>query len=111
MDVLRDDRRRRSGRVDERVSERPPWDRRLTDGLARDAWLAANPPSELARVPPLRERVRSPWFWAVLLVVGGLTAVRALSDLHGAGSAALWVGSLAVLYGSLYVERRLRSRA
>jgi len=92
------------------VSERRPWDRRLTDGLARDAWLAANRPSELPREPPLSERIRSPWFWAVLLAVAGLAAVRVLSDLHGVASASLWVGFFVVLYGGLYIERRLRSR-
>jgi hypothetical protein len=94
----------------ERDTPAIPWDRKLTEGLARDTWLAANRPSELPREPPLRERVRSPWFWIVLLSVAGLTAARALTTLHGFASSSLWVGSLAVLYGGLYIERRIRSR-
>jgi hypothetical protein len=88
-----------------------PWDRKLTEGLARDAWLAANRPSERPREPPLRERVRSPWFWVLLLGVAGLTAARALTNLNGLAGASLWVGTLAFLYGGLYIEARVRSRS
>jgi hypothetical protein len=89
--------------------ERRAWDQRLTDALAHDAWLAANHPADRPREPPLRERIRSPWFWMALVAIAGLTCVRALANVHGLASASLWVGSLIFLYGALRIEARVGS--
>jgi hypothetical protein len=53
------------------VQQRTPWDKRLTERWARQAKEAANDPSRYERVP-LREQVRSPYFWLapVAIVVG-----------------------------------------
>jgi len=49
------------------ATKKPPWDQRLAEGLAREAWTAANDPAGRPRNPPLREQFRSPYFKLALL--------------------------------------------
>lgn len=89
-----------------------PWDRRLTERLAREAWVAANDPTQRLEEPPLREQVRTRWFWLRQLPYAAVIAALIFTDIHGA----LWGVVVPVVYlGWMWLvavlERRTRRRA
>jgi len=47
-----------------------PWDKRLTERLARKSWEAANDPARSGRSPSVREQIRSPYYWFGVLAFG-----------------------------------------
>lgn len=47
-------------------TSKAPWDQRLTERMARQSWEAANDPARRRRNPPLREQIRSPYFWVAV---------------------------------------------
>lgn len=52
-----------------------PWDQRLTERMARQAWEAANDPARARRNPPLREQIKSPYFWVAMLAAVAVPAI------------------------------------
>jgi hypothetical protein len=91
-----------------RTSDKPPWDERLTHALARDAWVAANDPEQRRRQPPLREKVRSPWFWMSLLPVVAIGAVLLAVSPHGWLAAFLWAAYFLSIALAPVLQRRVR---
>jgi hypothetical protein len=90
-------------------NRKAPWDQRLAEHMARQSWEAANTPRDNRRTPPLRERIRSIYFWVAL---GALTAGFVLFTVVGHG----WPLALAAgLYMTGWLvmargDRRLLSR-
>jgi hypothetical protein len=76
---------------------RAAWDRRLLDGLAHEAWLAANRPDARPRSLPLRTQIASPWFWLSLVPLVAVLLVSVLTDPHGWAAALVWVLYVAAL--------------
>lgn len=86
-----------------------PWDQRLAERVARDAWLAANRPSERRRNDiPLRTRVRSRWFWLSLLPLVGVASVFLAANPRGWPAAVLWIAYFAAMALAPVIQRRIR---
>jgi hypothetical protein len=80
-------------------ASKAPWDRRLAERMARQSWEAANDPARARRNRPLREQVKSPYFWVAMLAAIGVIAV---SEVWKEG----WAYGLA---GALYIAGLLAS--
>jgi hypothetical protein len=78
-----------------------PWDQRLAERLARESWEAANDPT-LRRNPPLREQIRSPYYWFSCL------ALIAAAILVWRDAKPTWIHALTIL---LYLLALLASVA
>jgi hypothetical protein len=74
-----------------------PWDQRLTEGMAQRSWEAANDPKQ-SRRPPLREQIKSPYFWLAMLAAASVLAVLEVSKsgwAYGLAAALYIVGLVA----------------
>jgi C4-dicarboxylate transporter len=60
--------------------------------MARQSWEAANDPALARKRPPLREQIKSPYFWVAILAA---TCVLAILEVSNAGWA---YGLAAALY-------------
>jgi hypothetical protein len=89
------------------VLDQPPWDRRLMDALARDAWVAANHPEQRPREPPLRDKVRSRWFWVSLLPVAAIGVVLLVVRPHGWLAGLLWAAYFLAIALAPILQRRV----
>jgi cobalamin synthase len=89
------------------MTERP-WDRRVTDALAHDAWLAANRPEDRRKAAPFRTKIRSGWFWLSLLPLAVTAAALLIVSPHGWLAAVMWVAYFAALAAAPRVQRRIR---
>lgn len=56
-------------------TSKAPWNQRLTERMARQSWEAANDPARARRNRPLREQVRSPYFWVAMMAAVSIIAV------------------------------------
>jgi hypothetical protein len=43
--------------------------------MARQSWEAANDPARARRNPPLREQIKSPYFWVAMVAAVGVPAI------------------------------------
>jgi hypothetical protein len=77
-------------------AQRVAWDQKLTEELARDAWLQANRPEEYRRMR--RASVSSPWRW---LLAAALIAAIWLANLR-------W--SVAIAWTAYFVLQSLLGR-
>lgn len=80
--------------------KKAPWDQRLTEHLARQAWEAANNPARRQN-PSFREQLRSRYYWLYLLALGGAMLIMYTAK-------AGWLYGLAVV---LYLIALLASAA
>jgi hypothetical protein len=87
---------------------RVPWDRRLTDSLARDAWLAANNRSARSSALPLRDRARSRWFWLGLLPLAAVAAAFLVTHPHGTVRDGLWIAYFVAIWFAVWTQNRIR---
>jgi len=55
--------------------EKAPWDQRLAESLAQEAWEAANNPDGRRQSPPLREQIKSPYFWVMSIGSGASVSI------------------------------------
>jgi hypothetical protein len=81
-------------------SEAPkaPWDQRLAEHLARQSREAANDPAQARKRPPLREQIRSPYFWVAMLTAACVLALLEISKsgwAYGLAAALYLVGLIA----------------
>jgi hypothetical protein len=86
----------------------PPWDVRLAERWARQAKEAANDPSRYER-PPLREQVRSPYFWLAPVAIGVGILMDSTNTARDWSGAVVAIGIGGVL-GAAQRDRRRRSR-
>lgn len=84
-----------------------PWDRRLTDRLARESWEVANDPARRSN-PPFRQTIRSPYFWMSALVYLAGAAFWTFVK-HGWGQGLGGVLYLGGFAGSVAAQRRVRT--
>jgi hypothetical protein len=75
-----------------------PWDQRLAEHMARESWEAANDPAQARKRPPLREQIRSPYFWLAMLAAAcvlGVLEVSSAGWAYGLAAALYVVGLIA----------------
>jgi hypothetical protein len=89
-------------------TSKAPWDQRLVERMARQAWDAANDPLRGAKRPTLREAIRSPYFW---LATGAVVVAFSVLQISEQGWAFALAGALYV-FGLLMtaIDRRRWSR-
>jgi hypothetical protein len=66
--------------------------------MARQSWEAANDPAQARKRPPLRDQIKSPYFWVAMLAAVGVFAVLEVSKsgwAYGLVAALYLVGLLA----------------
>lgn len=85
------------------ATKKVPWDRRLSEHMARKSWEAANDPARRSK-PSFRTQIKSRYWWFAVLTFGG-----AVSIWFAAGSG--WPRALAwALYVVSLIMSALSSR-
>jgi hypothetical protein len=75
-----------------------PWDQRLAEGMARRSWEAANDPAQARKRPPLREQIKTPYFWVAMLAAACVLMLLEISKsgwAYGLAAALYLVGLVA----------------
>lgn len=97
--------------AEEERGARVPWDQRFAESLARESWLKANRPEELRPEAPLRERIRSPWFWIGVAPFIAWVVIVETAQPKGWAFAGILCALVALAWLLGFVERRTRRRA
>jgi hypothetical protein len=82
------------------ATQKPPWDQRLAERLARESWEAANNQAGRVPNPPLKEQISSPYFKLALLA----WLVALLAYILG-GSAWVRLAALPLYFGGQFLAR------
>jgi hypothetical protein len=92
----------------EENTEVGPWDQKLAERLARDAWVAANRPLENRREPSFLQRVRSRAFWLGLLPLVCVGVLLFVTRPDGLFAVVLWAAYFGAIPLVRVIERRMR---